>query len=113
VFGGSVLDLREATLADGVSELSVRAIFGGVQIIVPPTLAVEVDGTAILGGVDHVERTPVVPDPERPVLRVTAFAALGGVEVVTRLPGESDDAYRTHHGRRHLASARESKRLPR
>lgn len=89
VFGGAELDFREANLAPGVTELRVHCAFGGVEIIVPPWLAVESDAVAIFGGFGEVHRAPATPDPERPVLRITGFAVFGGVDVTTRLPGES------------------------
>lgn len=89
IFGGADLDLREAELAPGVTELNVTTIFGGVELIVPPWLSVEVDATAILGGFEELHRAPTTPDPERRILRVTGTAILGGVEIHTRLPGES------------------------
>jgi hypothetical protein len=114
VLGGIVLDLREAAFPRGVTEIEVKAVLGGAQIIVPPGLAVEVSGSAILGGVDHVDRMPAHPDPDRPVLRVRGFAVLGGVAVQTMLPGESEaDANRRRKGvRRALPPASpEPKRL--
>lgn len=90
VFGGIVLDLREAILAPGLTEIHVTATFGGVQLIVPPGLSVEVSGSAVLGGFAHLDRAPVRPDPERPLLRVYGRATLGGVSVETRLSGESE-----------------------
>jgi hypothetical protein len=90
VMGGAVLDYREARLPHGTTELSVFALMGGVHIIVPPGLAVEMDGHAFMGGFDHMERAPAEPDPERPVLHVSGFVLMGGVAVETRLPGEGD-----------------------
>jgi hypothetical protein len=89
IFGGADIDLREAELAPGVTELSVTTIFGGVEVIVPPWLSVEVDATAILGGFEEIHRAPTTPDPDRRILRITGTAVLGGVEIHTRLPGES------------------------
>jgi hypothetical protein len=114
IFGGAVLDFREAVLAPGVTEIHVTAVMGGVQIIVPPTLSVEIAGSAIMGGFDHLERVPQVPDPGRPVLRVHGFAFMGGVAIETRLPGESErDAHRRRR-REHKALRRghEPRRLP-
>ncbi len=89
IMGGAELDLREAELAPGVTELNVIAIMGGVELIVPPWLSVECDATAILGGFEELHRAPTTPEPERRVLRVTGVAIMGGVEIETRLPGES------------------------
>ncbi len=113
VFGGMSLDFREAVFAPGVTEVHVVALMGGVQLIVPPGLSVEVSGTAVMGGFGHVERTPVQADPDRPLLRVHGLAIMGGVAVETRLPGESEtDAHRRRKGdRRALAGPRAPKRL--
>jgi hypothetical protein len=95
VFGGVALDLREAVFLPGVTEIHVVAALGGVQVIVPQSLAVDVCGTAILGGFAHLDRTRVPFDPARPLLRIHGRATLGGVAVEARLPGESEmDAHR-------------------
>jgi len=114
VFGGIVLDFREASLLPGVTEVQVLALMGGVQIIVPPGLPVEVAGTAIMGGFGHVERIPARLDPEVPVLRIRGAAVMGGVAVETRLPGESEsEAHRRRRrDRRALRAGAPPKRLP-
>lgn len=89
VMGGGVLDFREAEFAPGVTELHVVAFMGGLEIVVPPWLAVECDGTAIMGGFEARERGRGEPDPGRGLLRVTGFVMMGGVEIQTRMPGES------------------------
>jgi hypothetical protein len=95
VMGGARLDLREARLPAGVIDVRVAALMGGVEIIVPPHLAVEASGSAIMGGFQHVERAPAQPDPGAPLLRVTGLALMGGVHVEMRLPGETrQDAQR-------------------
>jgi hypothetical protein len=90
MMGGAELDFRDATFAPGVTEVHVFAVMGGVNVIVPPNLAVEMDGSAIMGGFDQADRAPVELDPERPLLRITGFAMMGGVHIETRLPGESE-----------------------
>jgi hypothetical protein len=114
IMGGIVLDFREALLLPGVTEIHVVAFMGGVQLIVPPSLSVEVSGTAVLGGFGHVERAPVQFDPDRPLLRVHGLAIMGGVAVETRLAGESEvEAHqRRSRDRRALAGRSEPKRLP-
>jgi hypothetical protein len=95
VCGGVELDLRDAVFLPGLTEIHVRAVLGGVHVIVPPGLSVDVCGSAILGGFARVDRAPAAFDPERPLLRVRGRATLGGVAVETRLRGESEgDAHR-------------------
>jgi len=88
VMGGASLDFREVRLPPGPTELHVTAVMGGVDILVPPTLAVEAEGSAILGGFEGVDRAPSSPDPDAPLLRITGVAVMGGVDIQTRLPGE-------------------------
>ncbi len=90
VFGGVLLDLREAQFLPGVTEIHVAAVMGGAQLIVTPALAVEVSGSAILGGFAHLDRVPVRLDREQPLLRVYGRAILGGVAVESRYVGESE-----------------------
>ena len=87
--GGIALDLREALLGPGVTDVNVLAVLGGVEIIVPPEMAVEADGIALLGGFEHQTDTPLRSDPDLPTLRVRGLALLGGVSVEVRLPGET------------------------
>jgi len=100
VFGGVQLDLREALFPDGVVEVQVKAVFGGVQIIVPPTLAVECHGVAILGGFEGLHRAPASPDPSSPLLRVRGQVVFGGVQIETRLPGEALHRHQHRHEHR-------------
>ncbi len=116
MMGGANLDLREARFPRGVVDLEVKAIFGGVQILVPPGLAVEVNGSAIMGGFQNVNRSPPTPDPDAPLLRVRGLAIMGGVDISMRLPGESDrDAARrlrkaARHERKALRRERKAER---
>ena len=89
VLGGISLDLREAVLGAGVTDINVLAVLGGVEIIVPPEMAVEVDGMAVLGGFEYQTDSPLRTDPNLPTLRVRGLAVLGGVHVEVRLPGET------------------------
>lgn len=89
VMGGISLDFREALLAPGITHVHVVALMGGVEIMVPPHVAVQCEGVAIMGGFEEVHRAPAVPDPDRPTLMITGFAMMGGVDIRTRLPGES------------------------
>ncbi len=85
VFGNVELDLREAVIAEGVTELHVRAIFGNVEIIVPPTISVDCHGLCIFGNFEGPQRA--VKDDGTPVLRITGKAIFGNVEVSTGVRG--------------------------
>ncbi len=82
VFGGAVLDFRDAQFEAGVTDLKVTAVFGGVEIRVPPWLRVESAGSGIFGGFSDCNQAPA--DPSAPVLRVHGIAVFGGVDVHAR-----------------------------
>jgi hypothetical protein len=92
--GGIELDFRQASFAPGVTTVTILAIMGGVQIIVPEGVTVETRGTGIMGGFDGTDR--LGDDPHGPVLRIDGLALMGGVEVkvVSGLPKKLRDAAR-------------------
>jgi hypothetical protein len=83
VLGCARLDLRNAVLAPGETVIDVSAVAGCVEIVVPPDMAVEVAGTAMLGGFADANRRSTRATTSR-VLRVIGRAVLGGVWVQTR-----------------------------
>lgn len=86
VFGSALLDLREARLAPGVSEIFVKAVFGNIEILVPPQLAVQCDGSAIFASFEHKAGGAAVLDPERPLLKISGRAVFGSIEIKVRPP---------------------------
>ncbi len=89
LMGGAGLDLREARLGPGLTEITIVAVMGGVEVIVPPGLAVENHGFAIMGGFEGHDQPSADPDPDAPRVRIRGLAVMGGVEISVRLPGES------------------------
>ena len=83
VMGGIDIDLREAELADGAEILAVP-VMGGVSIVVPEGVSVEMSGFALMGGNSGPD-DDVLPLPNSPIIRVRAFSLRGGV-VVERKP---------------------------
>ncbi len=85
-FGNIKLDLRRAELPGGLTEFVAIALFGNVELIVPQTLDVELDGFAIFGNLDH-----------RLARRAKARELLGGLvgSGEERLPNRAhaEDAY--------------------
>lgn len=78
VFGGIELDLVGARIEEA-ADLEVVALFGGVDVTVPPGWRVQLDGPAIFGG--HENNVPAPPDPDAPTLRIRATAIFGAAEV--------------------------------
>lgn len=106
--GGAELDFRSARLGPGTTEVTIFAMMGGVEITVPPGMAVESHGVAIMGGFAHTARAAADHDPEAPRLRINGFALMGGVEIDVRLPGESkrDSRHRLREEHRQLREER-------
>jgi predicted membrane protein len=81
VFGGSEVDLTQATLADGVSELEVNTIFGGVTLIVPGDWKIQLKMTSIMGGfADKRSYIKESPDPSK-ILIIKGSTIFGGGEI--------------------------------
>ena len=89
VMGGVELDFRDARLGPGVTEVSVFAMCGGVEIIVPPDLQIEFNGMGFMGAFECAEEARRVYDPDAPILRINGLALMGGAEVTVREPGET------------------------
>ena len=105
IMGGVELDLRDAVLGPGVTEIKCFAFWGGVEIIVPPGVSVECDGIGILGGFEQRHETELLADPDAPVIRVRGVAIMGGVDVSSRYPGETP-----REARRRLKEERKERR---
>jgi len=78
--GGCKLDLRGAVISSPVTEINAVAIMGGVDVVVPYGVEVELEGVAIMGGKDLKLNGPP-PHPGAPIIRINAFALMGGVTV--------------------------------
>lgn len=87
VFGGADLDLREASLEAPEVEIIVKAVFGGVNIVVPHDVRVDVDGDGIFGGFND-DASQRQPGHDAPVVRVSGKAMFGGVNVQRKAMGE-------------------------
>jgi predicted membrane protein len=84
IFGGSSLDLRDATLAPEGAHVEATALFGGADVVVPEGWALEVTSTPIFGGVDNRTVNPGKAADGQPTLHVNATAVFGGVGIKNR-----------------------------
>jgi len=107
VFGNTVIDFREARFSAQRIVLHASVVFGNLEIIVPPQLAVEADGSSIFGSIES-HGGGAVADPDRPLLHITGTVVFGNIEITTRLPGESasDARRRRKRERKQLEAAR-------
>jgi class 3 adenylate cyclase len=80
VMGGCKLDLRDAEISGQQIQITAVAVMGGVTIIVPEGIEVEVSGLSVMGG-KNVKVADVPPRPGMPEIHVRALAVMGGVEV--------------------------------
>ncbi|MQY13951.1 hypothetical protein SRB5_41110 [Streptomyces sp. RB5] len=83
VCGGGEIDLRDADFESADTEIRVVAVMGGVNIVVPPEIEVEVRGLGIMGGFDQ-SHTGTRGAPGAPRVVVTGFAFWGGVGISRR-----------------------------
>jgi len=103
-FGSAKLDFTQALLAPGVTEIHAWAVFGEVELWVPPELEIELDASALFGSVERkdtgrgvkrflrdqlrrvsggdVDERP--PDDDPPVLRIRGRAIFGSITVRVR-----------------------------
>lgn len=79
VFGGSEIDLGDATLAPDAS-LDVFAAFGGVEIRVPRGWRVDINGFPLFGGFENATSKEGL-DSDAPHLVIDATVLFGGLEV--------------------------------
>ena len=77
LMGGAVVDLRRDDLPAQV-EVRAVAVMGGIEVLVPRGVSVQLSGVALMGGRD-VQVDAAVPGA--PVIDVQAYALMGGVAV--------------------------------
>lgn len=87
LLGGAEIDLRNAEIEGGELTVNTFALLGGPNIYIPDTVEVETGGLSILGGVQK-QGSLRSPRPGAPVIKIRAFALLGGASVY-RLSAEA------------------------
>ena len=80
-WGNAEIDLTQALLAAGTSEIEIRCIMANVEIIVPPDVRVESEVDALLGSAEVHRQTASTTSPDAPTVRITGSAFLGSVEI--------------------------------
>jgi class 3 adenylate cyclase len=81
IMGGCQLDMRNAEVEGPNLVVRATAVMGGIDIIVPEGIEVELGGIAIMGGKDARRLKAVRTLPGSPIIRVKAFAFWGSVSI--------------------------------
>lgn len=81
LLGGCVIDLRGAVISAPVSTINVFTFWGGVEIIVPEGVEVEVGNDIPLMGGMTVNLSGPTPGPGAPVIRINAVNVMAGTSV--------------------------------
>ena len=79
LLGGMNLDFSGADFPAGQSEIVKVSLLGGVHLVVPADIRVEVGGFVLFGGKD-IERRPESAAGTQ-IVRVRAFGLIGGIRV--------------------------------
>lgn len=96
-FANVELDLRGARFGPGVTEISVRAVLGNIEIRLPDGVAVDNRGGGVLGSFEC--RTPSRVAAHAPMVRIVGRAVLGAVTIVSA----TDELANPPHPARDLA----------
>lgn len=102
LMGGMDLDFRDAELLPGVTEVELWVMWGGIDVIVPPDLDVEVDGFALMGGIGELDQHPGPLEQQRHKLRIKARVLMGGVDVKVKPRKDSEAAELPHRPKKRL-----------
>ena len=78
IFGGITIDLTGAKVKDG-AVIDATAVFGGVTILIPEDLKVEIKSTSVFGGVS--DKTKNKEKKDKVTLHVNGCSIFGGVDI--------------------------------
>ncbi len=90
VFGNVEIDLTRARVGPGTSRIEVRAMMGNVEIIVPPELRVECDGSGILANFEVDTKAQSLVPWDAPLISIGGTAFMANVEVKVVDPNAPD-----------------------
>lgn len=88
-WGGVTLDLRQTRFAEPRVTITAVAVMGGIDVLVPDDVDVDVTGTGVMGAFELQERGGVAPHapPGAPHVQVTGLAFWGAVNII-RVPAK-------------------------
>jgi hypothetical protein len=92
VMSESELDLTQAVLQPGVTEIRIRALMAQVKVIVPPGVRVVLQPSSIMSSVSDETLDPPAVGSGAPVVRITGTVMMTELRAVVRRREGSADA---------------------
>jgi len=83
IFGGMDIDMRSAEIQGNLAVFKCVALFGGVELKVPPHWTIHVKGTPIFGGIEDKTQRFRDSNVVGPTLVLDATVIFGGIEIST------------------------------
>jgi hypothetical protein len=80
-WGNAEIDLTQALLGPGTSQIEIRCIMASVEIIVPPDVRIESDVDAVMGSAEVQRKVASTTSPDAPCVRITGSAFMGSIEI--------------------------------
>jgi len=80
VFGSAEIDLTGAGLQGGQATLSLSAVFGSIELRVRPEWQVIIEGTPVLGSIEHKKKQPTEVE-KKGTLLINASVVLGSIHI--------------------------------
>jgi predicted membrane protein len=80
VLGNADIDLTQARLEGGRATLAASAVLGRIDLRVPPDWRVVVEGTPVLGSIEHDRKAPVGAEGA-PVLELRTSVVLASIHI--------------------------------
>ena len=78
VFGGMKLDLRKAKINSDVV-INAKAIFGGVEILVPDDVKIKIKSNSAFGGITNKKEN--TSSEKAPTIYINGTAVFGGIDI--------------------------------
>jgi hypothetical protein len=80
-WGNAEIDLTQALLGPGTSQIEIRCIMASVEIVVPPDVRIESDVDAVMGSAEVQRKVGSTTSPDAPCVRITGSAFMGSIEI--------------------------------
>ncbi|MFH8409473.1 DUF1707 domain-containing protein [Streptomyces sp. NPDC018019] len=95
---GGEIDLRDANFEAGEVTVRCFALMGGIDVVVPPGVEVQVTGWGFMGGFDNGDGE--LGDPGAPRVKITGFAMMAGVGVRRKVSKKEKERLKLERERR-------------